>query len=192
MTRPLIRFGAALVLAATAVLVTACAGEPGTSASAVPSSNASSPLASPEPSETTPTDETAEEPTCETIIPESTIAGFAEVGWESQQEPFVLAGVELEDGIQCKWGDLTTATDHIQMFGWAPITADAAATAQAQLTADGWIQEQSDAGVILTESPETALYTDDDGYGWTYLFGDGSVKFADTKQSLLLVEWPRA
>ena len=192
MTRPLIRSGVVLVLAATALLATACTSGPNPAASTVPSSNASSPVASPEPSQSETPEEPATAPTCETIIPESAIAGYADVGWESQAEPFVLAGVELEGGIQCKWGDLTTATDHIQMFGWAPIAADAATSAEEQLSADGWTTEQSDAGVIVTESPETAIYTDDEGYGWTYLFGDGWVKFADTKQSLLLVEWPRA
>ena len=29
-----------------------------------------------------------------------------------------------------------------------------------------------------------------EGYGLTYLFGDGWVKYADTKQGLLLVVWP--
>ncbi len=30
-----------------------------------------------------------------------------------------------------------------------------------------------------------------DGYGLTYLFGDGWVKLADTRQSLILVDTPR-
>ena len=38
---------------------------------------------------------------------------------------------------------------------------------------------------------DTAVATDDEGYGLTYLFGDGWVKYADTKQSIALVEWPR-
>ena len=40
-------------------------------------------------------------------------------------------------------------------------------------------------------STDTAVATDDEGYGLTYLFGDGWVKYADTKQSIALVEWPR-
>jgi hypothetical protein len=31
--------------------------------------------------------------------------------------------------------------------------------------------------------------TDEDGYGMTYLFGDGWVTLSDTKQGLLLVTW---
>ena len=45
-------------------------------------------------------------------------------------------------------------------------------------------------GLIVTESSETTVATDEDGYGLTYLFGDGWVKYADTKQGLLLVRWP--
>ena len=45
--------------------------------------------------------------------------------------------------------------------------------------------------MIVTESADTAVATDDEGYGLTYLFGDGWVKYADTKQSIALVEWPR-
>lgn len=32
------------------------------------------------------------------------------------------------------------------------------------------------------------METDGEGYGMTYLFGDGWVKVADTKQGLVLVE----
>ena len=35
----------------------------------------------------------------------------------------------------------------------------------------------------------TAVATDENGYGITYLFEAGAVKIADTKQSLLLIEW---
>ena len=42
---------------------------------------------------------------------------------------------------------------------------------------------------IVTESADTTVATDDEGYGLTYLFGDGWVKYADTKQGLLLVTW---
>ena len=53
-------------------------------------------------------------------------------------------------------------------------------------------REDAAEGVYVTESPETAIATDEEGYGMTYLFGDGWVKLADTKQGLLLIEWPPA
>ena len=45
-------------------------------------------------------------------------------------------------------------------------------------------------GVYITEAKETTIAVDSEGYGMTYLFGDGWVKLADTKQGLLLIEWP--
>ena len=47
------------------------------------------------------------------------------------------------------------------------------------------------AGVYVTESPSTVIAPDENGYGITYLFADGQVTVADTKQGLLLIEWPR-
>jgi hypothetical protein len=49
--------------------------------------------------------------------------------------------------------------------------------------------EEVPEGLIVTESADTTVATDDQGYGLTYLFGDGWVKHADTKQGLLLVTW---
>ena len=40
--------------------------------------------------------------------------------------------------------------------------------------------------------PGTAIATDDEGYGMTYLFTPGQVTVADTKQGLLLIEWPKS
>ena len=53
----------------------------------------------------------------------------------------------------------------------------------------GWRREDGADGIYITEDPQYAMGTDDDGYGMTYLFGDGWVKFADTRQSLLLIDW---
>ncbi|MGA7146930.1 MAG: hypothetical protein WBX17_00370, partial [Microbacterium sp.] len=73
---------------------------------------------------------------------------------------------------------------------WAPIVADAAVDAQADLVDQGWLREEAPNGVYITEAKETTIAVDADGYGMTYLFGDGWVKLADTKQGLLLIEWP--
>ena len=59
-------------------------------------------------------------------------------------------------------------------------------------SSQGWVREDSAEGVYITESPETTIAVDEEGYGMTYLFGDGWVKLADTKQGLLLIEWPKS
>ena len=188
MTRTRSLFGASLVLAATIVVATACTGAPGTpDGPQTPTPVATSPT--PTPSATADA-EPAGDPTCETIIPASTVEDFDSVGWTVRAEPFRAGETEIAGGVQCIWGDFSTATDHVQIYGWAPISADDAADAQDGLVAIGWRKEQAPEGVIVTESADTTVATDAEGYGLTYLFGDGWVKYADTKQGLLLVVWP--
>lgn len=140
----------------------------------------------------TPRSETeAVEPTCENIIPQATADDFTSLGWTFQSEPFRIGANALDDGIQCKWGDTKIASDRVQIFGWAPIDAADAAQAQKDLVAAGWKVEKADEGTYVTENPEWLGGRGVDGYGLTYLFGDGWVKLADTKQSLVLVEGPR-
>ena len=180
----------ATAVLASAIVLAGCGGSPapvGTSPepSAAPTSPA--PTESVEPVETT-----AADPSCDTIIPEDTVADFADAGWTVQSQPFRAGSIELAGGIQCTWGDYTVATDHVQIFGWAPIDDAQTEDAIDELVASGWRREEGDGGVYVTESAETAIATDEDGYGLTYFFTEGSVEMADTKQSLLLVEWPPA
>lgn len=191
MTRSLPSFGAAVLLAATLMVATGCA--PATTAT--PDAGGSPEPAPTSPSPTpleTPSEAPAADPTCETIIPATTVEDLTGVGWTARAEPFRIIEREIPEGVQCVWGDFTTATDHVQIYGWAPITADQAAEAQSALVSLGWRMEDSPEGVIVTESAETTVATDEEGYGLTYLFGDGWVKYADTKQGLLLVIWPSA
>jgi hypothetical protein len=192
MTPPLTRLGAALVLAVTASLATGCASStppnPEATASTAASPTAPAPAASAKP---TGAAAAVGDPTCETIIADATVADFESIGWTARADPFYIGENELPEGLQCVWADFEgPAGDHIQLFGWAPIDADAAATAEDDLVAQGWVRESGDDGVYITESPETTIATDEQGYGLTYLFGDGWVKVADTKQGLLLIEWP--
>ena len=71
--------------------------------------------------------------------------------------------------------------------------AAAAEKAEGDLVASGWKREEG-AGdeVYITENPDWLAGRGADGYGITYLFGDGWVKVADTKQSLVLIDWPPA
>jgi hypothetical protein len=193
MTSPLTRLAAVLAIASTALLASACA-PPAPESAPVPSETAGAAAPespAPEPDATpSPDVASSDEPTCDTIISPTTAADFDSLGWTALADSFVVASVALPDGIQCVWGDFSTATDNVQIFGWAPITQEQAETAANELTAEGWMREESDEGVYVTENPETAFSVDDQGYGLTYLFGDGWVKYADTKQGIVLVEWP--
>lgn len=176
-------------LTAVALLVLAgCAAGPDTTPTEAPAATAVP--TSPAPTSAgDPTEEPAGDPTCETIIPASTAADFAEVGWSARSDPFRIGSTELSDGIMCTWGDYSIATDHVQIYGWAPIDEAQSREAMDELLGSGWTREDGPDGVYVTESSDTAIATDDDGYGMTYLFGDGWVKMADTKQGLILVEW---
>jgi len=196
MTRPLTRLAAVLAIASTALLVSACAA-PAPESAPQPSETvgAAAPESSAKPeTEATPATDVAasDEPTCETIISPTTAADFDSLGWTALADSFTVGSVALAEGIQCVWGDFSTATDNIQIFGWAPITETQAEIAEDDLIAEGWRREESDEGVYLTENPETAVAVDKDGHGRTYLFGDGWVKYADTKQGIVLVEWPQS
>lgn len=182
--------GVALALGAAAVLAGCAAPEPD------PEPTSQAPTSTPTeraPEETTePTPEPQADPTCETIIPADVVASFEEANWTFREEVFRVGATEVPDGITCTWGDMSVASDHVQMFGWAPLDADQSAQLQSTLLQEGWLREEGSTGTYITEDPDTAVAPDDEGYGWTYLFGDGWVTFADTKQGLVLVEWPSA
>ncbi|MFG6445346.1 hypothetical protein ACFXQA_08720 [Microbacterium sp. P07] len=181
---------ASLALLGTVGVLTACTAPPAPEPSA--SQSVAAPSATPDASPEPTTSATAEaEASCESILPADTVADFEEIGWTAQEKPFYAGAVELTEGFQCTWGDYTVATDHVQIFGWAPATDSEAETAQQELLSSGWRGEESENGLYVTESADTAISTDADGYGITYLFGDGWVTIADTKQGLLLIERPQ-
>lgn len=179
---------AALVVAAVALVGCSSPSTPDSAPSIAPTDIPSSPAPEITPSETPPVGD----PACDTIIPAATAADFTSLGWTAQMESFRIGSLEITDGIQCKWGDQAIATDRVQVFGWAPIDETDSSSAQRELLASGWRSESAAEGTYVTENPDWAIFTDADGYGITYLFGDGWVKLADTRQSLLLVEWPPA
>jgi len=185
---PRIMFAPAGLVLVLAVL-TACSSPADPMPSSSPAAIDPSPAASPAPVISTAPEESDEELTCETMISAGTVDAFADIGWTAQPKEFVVGGVELADGMLCFWADYTVASDHGQLYGWSALTADDAARAQAGLLAEGWKREDGGDGVYYTENPQYAMGLDEDGYGMTYLFGDGWVKFADTRQGLILVEW---
>jgi hypothetical protein len=182
---------AALGLGFSLLVLAACAGEPGTTPTDMPPATAQP--TSPAPTTSAPpVAEPAGEPACDTIISDTQVADFAEVGWSAMAEEFRAGSVSFPGGVYCKWGDYTVATADVQVYGWAPADPELTDAAIAELTASGWTREDEAEGIYLTEPQETIVLPDADGYGFTYLFGAGWVEVADTKQGLLLVEWPRA
>lgn len=169
----------------TVLLATACSPTPGQAGgtAAAPAPGASAPAAS-----APPTIDPADV-TCENMLSPETVDAFTATGWTVREDPFVILDLELPDGTACTWGDFSSPTnDDLVLFGWSPISeADADAT-EAALEAEGWLREDDDAGVLITEDPDAALRVDEQGYGVTYLFGDGWVKVSDTRQGLDLIE----
>ncbi|MCR2784566.1 MULTISPECIES: hypothetical protein [unclassified Microbacterium] len=193
MPSPHHRPAAAALLFAVALALTACATPEVTEPRASPAPTAGSAdtapaTPAPEPAETA---EPVVDPTCTTIIAATTVADFEELGWTHREEPFRIGEMDVPDGIQCSWADFAVPGGPAQIFGWAPIEDALAKDAQTELLAADWLRENGDEGVYVTENPEMALTTDAEGYGMTYLFGDGWVTLADTKQSLLLIERPQ-
>lgn len=184
-------------VAALTLLLAACAPEPGVEGPGADPA-APAPTEAPGgddasgPADPDATPEPVGDPTCETIIPASVVAQFEELKWTARADEFRIGETVVPDGIQCVWGDHTVASDHVQVYGWAPIDADMAQDAQAALEAQGWLREEADDVLYLTEDPDYAIATDNDGYGMTYEFGDGWVALADTKQGLLIITWPPA
>ncbi|GGD80135.1 hypothetical protein [Microbacterium murale] len=185
---------AALAAVTIALTLSACstaAAEPESTPTSKPTKTTTP---SPEPTPTsTPTPEPEETagaaPTCETIIAPSTIAALTEHGWTYREHEFRFGDHVVDGGIQCVWGDYTVPSDHVQVFGWAPVDQAASSAGQQKLLDDGWQRADSDGHVYITENPETAMSPDQDGFGMTYEFGDGWVKVADTRRGLVLVEF---
>ncbi|WP_431792509.1 hypothetical protein [Microbacterium paraoxydans] len=132
-----------------------------------------------------------DELTCESMISEGTVAALTDAGWTPEPREFRVGDVELTQGLLCFWADFSVPSDHGQMYGWSPLSPEDAERAQAGLVKEGWRSEEDAQGTYVTEDPQFAMSTDEDGYGMTYLFGDGWVKVADTKQGLLLIEGQR-
>ncbi|MGW9112895.1 hypothetical protein [Microbacterium sp. NPDC055683] len=129
-------------------------------------------------------------PGCDTIIPTALVDEFADIGWSSRADPFYIGPNELSGGVSCTWGNFDVgATDIVQMYGWAPLAAEDASGYQEYLGSEGWIREEGDGVVYLTESMPSSEWADENGYGMTYAFGDGWVALSDTKSGLDVITW---
>ena len=171
------------------VALTACAPPADPPTSPTRETVAPSPRTSADPV-TSPTPEApAAELTCESMISAGTVQALTDAGWTAQPKEFIVGGVELSGGLLCFWADYSVASDHGQLYGWSTLDDEDAAAAQTGLLAEGWKREDGPDGIYYTEDPRYAMGRDEDGYGMTYLFGDGWVRFADTRQGLILIEW---
>ncbi|WOF21803.1 hypothetical protein N8K70_10440 [Microbacterium betulae] len=130
-------------------------------------------------------------PTCETIISPALLENFEELGWTSRADPFYVGPTELTGGVSCKWGNFDVgANDLVQMYGWAPVDDEQSTELQDYLVAEGWVREEGDDGIVyVTEGMPSAEWSDEDGYGMTYAFGDGWVELSDTKNGLDVITW---
>lgn len=182
-----------VAISAAALLLAGCTSseQPEPVETAPVSAETSAPTAGPD---NTPTPEATEEPPaeldCTSILAPQSVSQFEQVGWTSKQDPFVIAETELPGGIQCMWADFTVASGNLLLFAWAPIDDELAVSLQSKLVAQGMIREEGTEGVYITEDARFSPTVDEDGYGFTYLFGDGWVTAAETRASLSLIERP--
>lgn len=185
------RFPLAIAVSLGLVLtLSACASPAEPTETPTPTASAEEPEGTPEPAASEAPPEESEAPTCETIVSQGTIDGLTEAGWTVEEEEFRIGSEPIDGGIQCFWADYTVASDHGQLYAWAPMDDDEATEAQELLLSQGWLRESGPDGIYLTEDPAFALDLDEDGYGMTYLFGDGWVILADTRQGLILINRP--
>ncbi|UJP11265.1 hypothetical protein L2X99_06960 [Microbacterium sp. KUDC0406] len=181
---------AAIGILALALAITACAPspEPAPTKTTAEKPPVEAPPATAAAEDPDPAPAEGADPTCDTIISEGTVEALKEQGWSAEASEFRVGELVLDGGLMCSWADYSTASDHGQQYGWAPVDAKTASDLQATLLSEGWQRVEGEDGVI-TEDPRYAFATDDEGYGVTYQFGDGWVEIADTKQGLLLIDW---
>lgn len=146
---------------------------------------------SPDPARTHATARTVAPPTCTGILAPATVRALTAQGWSPRQDPFFIGNARLHGGIQCTWGDAAHPNDDVQVYGWAPVTRAQATKAENELAGTGWRRLTQGDDTCYTATGDMIVNPDSDGFGMTYCFAARQVTVADTKQGLLLVQWPR-
>ncbi|GAA1648964.1 nitrate ABC transporter substrate-binding protein [Microbacterium flavum] len=185
------RLAALAPLALAALLLAGCSGGAAPDPTATVGTGA--PTTAPPVAGTDPTsspDATAPGVTCDALVIPDLHAELVEKGWSFKETPFAVAGVTLDDGIECTWADFAKPSGALLLFGWASLTGDQATTIQRSLEQQGWKRESDGENVFLTQDASQAPTVDENGYGMTYEFGDGWITLSDTKQNLLLIQRP--
>ena len=127
---PFAAAGAALLL----VVLTGCGGSSENAPTPTPKSTKPASVSTAAPVDApTPTPTSAAEPTCETIISAGTVTALTDIGWSAETRDFMIGDITLNEGLLCLWADYSVVSDHGQLYGWSPIGAEDAATAQAWL-----------------------------------------------------------
>jgi hypothetical protein len=171
-TSALLRVAAIAMAMTAAITLAGCsAGNPGTP-SAAPKPSASK--ATPPKPKPTPTF-SAQNYTCESIIPPTTLAAFKSksgAGFALQSDYLqrmhnigsILVTFSTYGGILCQWSypDASSSVN----YAFSPITADQATTQQAALTSTGYVGSAKDHGTLYANT-DVADYPDE------YLFIDG-------------------
>ncbi|HKT57365.1 MAG TPA: hypothetical protein VJR25_11390 [Microbacterium sp.] len=161
-----------------AIILAGCTGTPAPKAPSPTSSPTASASTSPTPVALT----------CENMIPAATVTAFRAAHWTATRGPLYVGDVRIDRGLQCTWGGASGEGGEI--FGRGPIDQATAKDAEQQLLSQGWRRIDAPEGVYITAGKDMILNPDDEGYGMTYLFSDGWVKVASTKQGILLIADP--
>lgn len=185
----------ALGLLTAAALLAGC-GSPSGAGGASASAGASG-IPSPTATPTISSGPTAEPlvTTCDNTVAPDALASFQAEGYTGQPrgDAWLIAGTPITGGIECQWMiDHSVGTDNFILLAWGPLDTEQADTAIAALLAEGgWRREDASEGVYLTADGADMLPTTDaQGYGATYLFADGQVKYAGTKAELAIIAAP--
>jgi hypothetical protein len=170
------------------------ASVPKSSASASAPEQAGSAEASPSPSagESQPAP-TWDNPTCDNTITADSLARYQAAGWTGQvrDQTWLIGGRPAKNGILCQWmEDHSVVPDNFTWLGWAP-AADAEAMITDLILEGGWRREDATEGIYVTaDDAQMMPIVDADGYGATYLFVDGQVRYASTKSELVSITAP--
>lgn len=155
-------------------------GTSGTGASASPSAKAQP-------------EQTWADPTCDNTMTSEALARYQAAGWtgEPQDRVWLIGGVAAEGGILCQWmEDHSVATDNFTWIGWAP-AVDAEAMVNDLVLEGGWRREDAPEGIYMTaDDAQMMPIVDAEGYGTTYLFTGGQVRYASTKAELVSITAP--
>ena len=145
----------------------------------------------PTPTEAAPPVEEAIAPTCENIVSADVLAEMQGFGWIPTLEPWVLPG-DVEAGILCTW-DLTSPpapADSASRYGWAALTPGEEAQVIAALGEDAALIREEVDGDLRFVSPD-GPNTDAEGFGYTFIFSGGNVRYSITKADALTVIDPQ-
>ena len=146
-----------------------------------------------------PAETTDEDLTCETMIPESVVGALTSQGWSATASQLSVGSQTIDDSLLCTWAP--TGSFEGQMYGVGRLTSTEENQLRSDLAAQGWTTQDAADGVYFT-APVAAAPTPAPGAtasttggggtmsGFTYLLGDGWVKYADTRDGILLIVTP--